>query len=78
MTCRSLLGSLSRLARTIADLTLMALKIKPSEHALVVSDLLLHIKDIDDQLLHKLQTAAERWDTEGPAAEYWLYMLEPK
>jgi len=25
-----------------------------------------------------LQTAAERWDTEAPAAEYWLYMLEPK
>jgi len=75
---RCLLGSLSRLARTTADLTLMALKIKPSEHALVVSEILLHIKDIDDQLLQKLQTAAERWDTEAPAAEYWLYMLEPK
>lgn len=56
----------------------MVLKIKPSEHALVVSELLLHNKDIDDQLLQKMQTVAERWDTKGPAAEYWLYMLEPK
>ena len=56
----------------------MALTIKSSEHALVVSELLLNIKDVDDHLLQKLQTAAECWDTEGPAAEYWLYMLEPK
>ena len=53
-------------------------KIKPSEHALVVSGLLLHIKDTDDQSLQMLQTAAERWVTEASAAEYWLYMLEPK
>lgn len=74
------LGSQPRLARTSADLKLMALKIKPSEHALVVSELLLHIKDIDDQSLQKLQTAAQRWDTEASTAEYtyWLYMLDLK
>jgi len=78
LTCGRLIGILSRVARTIADQSHMALKSKSSKHALVISELLLHIKDVDDQLLQQFQKAAERWNSGVSAVEYWLYILEHK
>jgi len=78
LTCGRLTEILSRVARTVGDQSQMALEGESSQHALAISELLLHIKDVDDQLLQQFQKAAELWNSEASAAEYWLYMLEHK
>ncbi len=62
----------------MGDQSQMALEGESSQHALAISELLLLIKDVDDQLLQQFQKAAELWNSEASAAEYWLYMLEHK
>ena len=49
---------------------------KHSEHALITCDMLLHVNEIDEQTLNKLEAAAKGWNTEASGAEYWLYMLD--
>ena len=50
---------------------------KHSEHALITCDmLLLHVHEIDDETLDKLETAAKGWNTEASGAEYRLYVLD--
>ena len=51
-------------------------KSKPSEHALAISELLLHDSGVGSQLLEKLVTAAKGWGEEASGAQYWLYLLD--
>lgn len=48
---------------------------KSSEHALAISELLLHDNGVGSQVLEELATAAKGWDEEASGPQYWIYML---